>query len=152
MRIKLVCVGKLKEKYLKDACVEYSKRISGFGRIEIIEVQDEKDDRPDTLFVEAERILKNLRPSDYIVTMEIMGNMISSEQLADKMSKLAVRGISDMTFIIGSSNGLHEAVTKKADYKLSFSKMTFPHQLARVMLLEQIYRAYKINQGGKYHK
>ena len=152
MRIKLVCVGKLKEKYLKDACAEYSKRISGFGKIEIVEVRDEKDDRPDALALEAEKIIKTLNAGDYIVTLEIKGDMVSSEQLADKMSKLAVSGVSDMTFIIGGSNGLHESVSRKANYKLSLSKMTFPHQLARVILLEQIYRVYKINQGGKYHK
>lgn len=152
MRVKLICVGKLKEKYLKDACAEYSKRISGFGKIEIIEVQDEKDNRPDAMVIEGEKILKNIRKSEYVVTLEINGESQSSEQLAKKMSSLAIRGIPDITFVIGGSNGLHENVSKRADYKLSFSKMTFPHQLARVMLLEQIYRAYKINQGGKYHK
>ena len=152
MRVKLVCVGKLKEKYLKEACNEYSKRISGFGKIEIIEVQDEKDDRPDAMTIEGGKILKNIRRNEYVVTLEIKGEAQSSEQLAEKMSALAVKGISDITFVIGGSNGLHEVVSKRADYKLSFSKMTFPHQLARVMLLEQIYRAYKINQGGKYHK
>jgi len=152
MRIKLVCVGKLKEKYLKDACSEYLKRISGFGRIEIIEVQDEKDDRHDSLSVEANRILKNIRGTDYVVSLEINGEMLSSEKLANKMSLLGVRGKSDITFIIGGSMGLHESVSARADFKLSFSKMTFPHQLARIILLEQIYRAYKINQGGSYHK
>ncbi len=152
MRVKLVCVGKLKEKYLKEACNEYSKRISGFGKIDIIEVPDEKDDRPDAKTIEGKKILKNIRSNEYVVTMEIKGEAQSSEQLAEKMSTLAVKGISDITFVIGGSNGLHEEVSKRADYKLSFSKMTFPHQLARVMLLEQIYRAYKINQGGKYHK
>ncbi len=152
MRVKLICVGKLKEKYLKEACNEYSKRISGFGKIEIVEVPDEKDDRPDAKSIEGKKILKNIRSNEYVVTMEIKGEAQSSEQLAEKMSTLAVKGISDITFVIGGSNGLHEEVSKRADYKLSFSKMTFPHQLARVMLLEQIYRAYKINQGGKYHK
>ena len=152
MRVKLVCVGKLKEKYLKEACNEYSKRISGFGKIDIIEVQDEKDDRPDAKTIEGKKILKNIRSNEYVVTLEIKGNAQSSEQLAKKMSALAVRGVSDITFVIGGSNGLYAEVSKRADYKLSFSKMTFPHQLARVMLLEQIYRAYKINQGSKYHK
>ena len=152
MRVKLVCVGKLKEKYLKEACNEYSKRISGFGKIDIIEVQDEKDGRPDSMIIEGDKILKNIRRNEYVVTLEIKGEAQSSEQLAEKMSTLAVKGVSDITFVIGGSNGLHEVVSKRADYKLSFSKMTFPHQLARVMLLEQIYRAYKINQGGKYHK
>ena len=152
MRIKLICVGKLKENYLKNACAEYSKRISGFGKIEIIEVPDENDQRPGILAVEGERILKNIRNGEFVITMEIKGEMLSSEQFADKISDIAVKGISDLTFIIGGSNGLDESVSIRADYKLSFSKMTFPHQLARVMLLEQIYRAYKINQGGKYHK
>ncbi len=152
MRIKLICVGKLKEKYLRDAGAEYIKRIAGFGKIDIIEVQDEKEDRPDALMIEGDKILKNLRSGAFVITMEISGNNLSSEQLADKMAKLAVNGISDIIFVIGGSNGLHESVSKRADFKLSFSKMTFPHQLARIMLLEQIYRAYKINQGGKYHK
>ena len=152
MRIKLVCVGKLREKYLKDACAEYSKRISGFGKFEIIEVQDEKDDRHDCLSVEANRILKNVRETDYVVSMEINGEMLSSEHFAKKMSSLGVRGKSDITFVIGGSTGLHDSVSTRADFKLSFSKMTFPHQLARIILLEQIYRAYKINQGGSYHK
>lgn len=152
MRMKLICVGKLKEKYLKDACSEYSKRISRFGKIEIIEVLDENDERPGALAVEGERILKNVRSGEFVITLEINGEMLSSEHFSDKISDLAVRGISDITFIIGGSGGLYESVSKIADYKLSFSKMTFPHQLARVMLLEQIYRAYKINEGGKYHK
>lgn len=152
MRIRLICVGKLKEKYLKDACSEYQKRISGFGRIEIIEVPDVKDDRPDCLDIEGEKILKNIKAGDFVVTMEIKGEQLSSEQLASKIKTLEVRGISDMAFVIGGSTGLHESVSKRADFKLSFSKMTFPHQIARVMLLEQIYRAYKINQGGRYHK
>ena len=138
MRVKLVCVGKLKEKYLKEACNEYSKRISGFGKIDIIEVQDEKDGRPDSMIIEGDKILKNIRRNEYVVTLEIKGEAQSSEQLAEKMSTLAVKGVSDITFVIGGSNGLHEEVSKRADYKLSFSKMTFPHQLARVMLLEQI--------------
>ncbi len=152
MRIKLVCVGKLKEKYLKEACAEYIKRISGFGKIGIIEVQDEKDDKSSVLDIEGKRILKNIRGNDYVVALEIKGEMISSEKLAEKISGLAVKGVSDIAFIIGGSTGLHESVLTRADYKLSFSEMTFPHQLARVMLLEQIYRAYKINQGGRYHK
>jgi 23S rRNA (pseudouridine1915-N3)-methyltransferase len=152
MRIKLVCVGKLKEKYLKDACGEYSKRIFGFGKLEIIEVQDEREDRHDALLVEAGRILNNIKDSEYVITMEINGEMMSSEQLAKKMSSLGVMGKPNITFIIGGSAGLHESVSARAELKLSFSKMTFPHQIARVMLLEQIYRAYKINQGGSYHK
>jgi len=152
MRIKLICVGKLKESYLRNACAEYIKRISGFGKIEIIEVQDENDERPGVLAAEGERILKNIRSGEFVITLEIKGEMLSSEQFADKISDMAVKGISDIAFVIGGSNGLHETVSDRADYKLSFSKMTFPHQLARVILLEQIYRTYKINQGGKYHK
>lgn len=152
MRIKLVCVGKLKEKYLKDACAEYVKRITGFGKINIIEIQDEKDDRPDALKTESLRILKNIRNNEYVIVMEIQGNMLSSEEFASKISGMGISGISDIVFIIGGSRGLHKSVLDRADYRLSFSKMTFPHQLARVILLEQIYRAYKIDQGGKYHK
>ena len=152
MSIKLVCVGKLKEKFLKDACAEYMKRISGFGKINIIEVQAEKDDRPDALVIEGEKILKNIRSGEYVITMEIKGNMVSSEGLAEKMAGLAVRGVPDITFVIGGSRGLHESISERSDFKLSFSKMTFPHQLARIMLLEQIYRSFMINQGGRYHK
>ncbi|MDX1359538.1 MAG: 23S rRNA (pseudouridine(1915)-N(3))-methyltransferase RlmH [Clostridia bacterium] len=152
MRIKLVCVGKLKEKYLKDACSEYAKRISGFGKLDIIEIQDEKDDRHDALLIEAGKILKAIKDNEYVISMEIKGDMLSSEQLAGKLSTLAVMGRPDVTFIIGGSTGLHESVSARSDFKLSFSKMTFPHQLARVMLLEQIYRAFKINHGGNYHK
>lgn len=152
MSIKLVCVGKLKEKFLKDACTEYMKRLSGFGKINIIEVQAEKDDRPDALVIEGEKILKNIRSGEYVITMEIKGKMVSSEKLAEKMAGLAVRGVPDITFVIGGSRGLHESISERSDFKLSFSKMTFPHQLARIMLLEQIYRSFMINQGGRYHK
>lgn len=152
MSIKLVCVGKLKEKFLKDACTEYMKRLSGFGKINIIEVQAEKDDRPDALVIEGEKILKNIRSGEYVITMEIKGKMVSSEGLAEKMAGLAVRGVPDITFVIGGSRGLHESISERSDFKLSFSKMTFPHQLARIMLLEQIYRSFMINQGGRYHK
>ncbi|MFO7611337.1 MAG: 23S rRNA (pseudouridine(1915)-N(3))-methyltransferase RlmH [Clostridia bacterium] len=152
MRIKIVCVGRLKEKYLKEACAEYEKRISGFGRISIIEVLDESDSLPAALSIEADRILKNIKETEHVITLEISGEQVSSEGLAVKLSELAVRGISDIAFIIGGSNGLHPSVSEKANQRMALSNMTFPHQLARVILLEQIYRAYKINNNEKYHK
>ncbi|MBN2558913.1 MAG: 23S rRNA (pseudouridine(1915)-N(3))-methyltransferase RlmH [Clostridia bacterium] len=152
MRIKIVCVGRLKEKYLREACAEYEKRISGFGRVSIIEVQDENDSLPAALSIEADRIMRNIKETEHVITLEIGGEPVSSEGLAARMSELAVRGISDIAFIIGGSNGLHPSVSERADQSLSLSNMTFPHQLARVILLEQIYRAYKINNNEKYHK
>lgn len=159
MKITIICVGKIKEKYLSDAIKEYSKRLSKYCKLEIIEVPDEKteENASDNLInqikaKEGEQILKHIKENSYVITLEILGNMISSEDLAAKIDKTGISGISHITFIIGGSLGLSENVSKKADYKLSFSKMTFPHQLMRVILLEQIYRAYRINMNEPYHK
>ena len=159
MRITVVTVGKIKEKYLKDAIGEYSKRLSKYCRLEIIEVADEKTPDTESLALEVqirdkegERILKYLREDAYVIALAIDGKMLSSEELAAKINTLGIQGKSLIIFVIGGSIGLGEAVLKRADYLLSFSKMTFPHQLMRVILLEQIYRSYRIVNGQPYHK
>ena len=159
MKITLVTVGKIKEKYLKDAIAEYCKRLSRYCKLEIIEVADEKtpDHASEGMEAsvrarEAERILKYIKEDAYVITLEIQGTQLTSEALADKMERLGVQGISHITFVIGGSIGLGETVLKRSDYALSFSRMTFPHQLMRVILLEQIYRSYRIISGEPYHK
>lgn len=159
MKITIITVGKIKEKYLKDAVAEYSKRLSKYCRLEIIEVADEKtpDHAGGTVeegirSKEGERILKHMKEDSYVIALAIDGNMLSSEKLADKVNTLGIKGTSHLTFIIGGSIGLGEEVLRKADFKLSFSKMTFPHQLMRVILLEQIYRSYRIIHNEPYHK
>ena len=159
MKITVIAVGKLKEKYLKDAISEYSKRLSKYCKLEIIEVADEKtpDHASETVEntirdKEAERILKYLKNDAYVITLEIGGKMLSSEEFAAKIDRLGIQGVSHIIFIIGGSIGLGQTVLKRSDYALSFSKMTFPHQLMRVILLEHIYRGYRIVTGAPYHK
>jgi len=159
MKITLVTVGKIKEKYLRDAIHEYSKRLSRYCKLEMIEVADEKtpDQASETVEEqirdkEGERILKYLKDDMYVITLEIAGKMLSSEELADKIEKLGIQGHSSIAFVIGGSIGLGREVLKRSDYSLSFSKMTFPHQLMRVVLLEQIYRSYRIINKEPYHK
>ncbi len=159
MKITVITVGKLKEKYLKDAIAEYSKRLSKYCKLEIVEVADEKTPDNASEFVEdsirskeAERILKYVKDDAYIITLEIGGKQLSSEELAEKIDKLGVQGTSHIIFIIGGSIGLGKEVLQKSNYALSFSKMTFPHQLMRVILLEQVYRSYRIINGEPYHK
>ena len=159
MNIDIVCVGRIKERYLTDAIAEYSKRLSRYCKLNIIEVADEKTPEHASEGVdrqikakEGERIAKHLNPGAFVIALAIDGQMLSSEGLAAKVSQLGIQGVSHIQLVIGGSIGLDEAVLKRADYKLSFSKMTFPHQLMRVILLEQIYRAYKINAGEPYHK
>ena len=159
MKITIITVGKIKEKYLKDAIAEYSKRLSKYCKLEIVEVADEKtpDNASETVenqirAKEGERILKYEKDDAYIVTLEIKGRQVTSEELADKIDTLGIQGTSHITFIIGGSIGLGEEVLARSDYALSFSKMTFPHQLMRVILLEQIYRSYRIIHGEPYHK
>lgn len=159
MNIDIVCVGRIKERYLTDAIAEYSKRLSRYCKLDIIEVADEKTPEHASAGVErqirakeGERIAKHLKPGAFVIALAIDGQMLSSEGLAAKVSQLGIQGVSHIQLVIGGSIGLDEAVLKRADYKLSFSKMTFPHQLMRVILLEQIYRAYKINAGEPYHK
>jgi 23S rRNA (pseudouridine1915-N3)-methyltransferase len=152
-------VGKLKEKYLTLGVGEYVKRLSRYCTLDIIELADEKT--PDNASTaqdemikkkEGERILKALKEDSFCIALAIEGNMLSSEELAAKIDQLGISGTSHISFIIGGSLGLSEEVLKRADYKLSFSKMTFPHQLMRMILVEQIYRAYRINTNQPYHK
>ena len=151
--IKILCVGKLKEKYLTDATLEYLKRIRKYTNIEIIELPDSNiDDMNIALDKEKKHIEKYINPKDFMITMEIEGKQLTSEELADKIDKLGIQGTSHIIFIIGGSIGLGEEVLKKSDFALSFSKMTFPHQLMRVILLEQVYRSYRIINGEPYHK
>ena len=159
MKITIIAVGKIKEKYLKDAITEYSKRLGRYCRLEIIEVADEKtpdhasENMEDAIREkEAERIGKYIKEDAYLVTLELQGRQLTSEEFADKIEKLGVSGIGHMIFIIGGSIGLGKSILEKSDYALSFSKMTFPHQLMRVILLEQIYRSYRIINGEPYHK
>ena len=150
--IKIITVGNIKEKYLKDAIDEYLKRLRKYTNVEIIELKDEGLVEIDkALALEGEKILKYINPKDYIITMEIEGNELSSIEFAKKIENILITN-SNITFIIGGSYGISEEVKKLSNYKLSFSKMTFPHQLFRVILLEQIYRAYKINNNESYHK
>ena len=159
MKITIITVGKIKEKYLKDAIDEYSKRLSKYCKLEIIEVADEKTPDNASAVVEdnirskeAERIVKYIKDDAYLITLEINGKQLTSEELADKVDKLGVQGVSHIIFVIGGSIGLGKAVLQKSNFALSFSKMTFPHQLMRVILLEQIYRSYRIINGEPYHK
>ena len=150
--IKLITVGKIKEKYLKDAILEYTKRISKYTKLEIIELQDyDYDNKRIVLEKEKENIIKHINSRDYVITMQIEGKNISSEDFADKIDKVFVTN-PNIVFIIGGSYGLHDDIKKISNFSLSFSKMTFPHQLFRVLLLEQIYRAYKIINNESYHK
>lgn len=159
MKITLITVGKLKEKYFTMAVEEYSKRLSRYVKLNIIEVADEKT--PDNASQaeeenirrkEGERIIKSLKGDEYIITLEIEGKMLDSVELSEKINQIGVSGKGHIAFIIGGSLGLSEDVKKMADLKLSFSKMTFPHQLMRVILLEQIYRSYRILGNEPYHK
>lgn len=159
MRITVIAVGKIKEKFYREAVAEYEKRLSRYCKLEIIQVEDEKtpDKAGEALETEikrkeAERIMKHIREEAYVVTLEIQGRMYDSEEFAGGIEKLATQGTSHIQFIIGGSLGLHEEICKKADRAVSFSKMTYPHQLMRVILLEQIYRAYRIINGEPYHK
>ena len=159
MSIQLICVGKLKERYLVDACKEYCKRLGSFCRLTIWEVDEER--LPDTpsdaqiqaaLSLEGRRILERAHRTSLAVALCIEGKLLSSNQLAEKLQDFTVNGKSSLSFIIGGSYGLSSEVKKSCALQLSMSPMTFPHQLARVMLLEQIYRAFQINCNGKYHK
>ena len=149
--IRIITVGKIKENYLIDAIKEYTKRISKYTKLEIIEVNDVDFDINKTLETEKNNILKYIDNKDYIITLDIEGKELSSIEFASKMNDIFNHN-SNITFIIGGSYGLHKDIKDKSNFSLSFSKMTFPHQLFRVMLLEQIYRTYKINNNETYHK
>lgn len=159
MNITLITVGKIKEKFLKDAVEEYTKRLSRYCKIKIVELQDEKTpdnaSEKDALSIkekEGDLILKNIKDNMFVIALDLKGENLSSEQFARYIDDLGVQGESHIAFIIGGSLGLSQNVLNRANYKLCFSKMTFPHQLFRVMLLEQIYRGYRIIKGEPYHK
>ena len=159
MKITIISVGKVKEKFYRDAISEYEKRLFRYCKFQIIEVADEKT--PDKASAieeeqikekEADRILSHIKEDAFVITLEIMGKKLDSVSFANLLEQKAVHGISHIQFVIGGSLGLHQKVSQRSDYKLSFSDMTFPHQLMRVILAEQIYRAYRIISGEPYHK
>ncbi len=159
MKVTLATVGKIKEKYLRDAIDEYTKRLSRYIKLEIKEVSDEKT--PDKASEaeenairdkEGKRLLDTIPDTSYVIALAIDGKMLDSVELSKKIDDLGISGVSHITFVIGGSLGLSDEVLKRADYKLSFSKMTFPHQLMRVILLEQVYRSYRIMNNEPYHK
>lgn len=159
LRVNIICIGKLKEPYLRDACAEYQKRLSAFCRLEIgelpaVRVPDAPSDAQLAAAIaqEGQRILSRIPSGAYVYALCTEGKQQSSERFSAELQKLAVEGMSSVCFVIGGSWGLSDAVKTRAQGKLSLSQMTFPHQLARVMLLEQLYRAFEIGSGGKYHK
>lgn len=159
MKITILCVGKIKEKYLSSGVAEYIKRLGRYCKIEIIEVQDEKtpDGASEAIEIkikekEKERIEKYIKEDAYVITLAIEGKQLDSVELSKKIENLGISGVSHIIFLIGGSLGLEDSLLERADYKLSFSKMTFPHQLMRMILLEQIYRSYRIMKGEPYHK
>jgi 23S rRNA (pseudouridine1915-N3)-methyltransferase len=159
MKIRVICVGKIKENFYTEAVEEYSKRLSRYCKLEIVELTDEKtpDNASDTLNAqikekEGKRILGSLSDSDYVCALAIEGKMLDSVELSQFIDRLGIEGKSSIAFVIGGSLGLSGEVLSRADMKLSFSKMTFPHQLMRVILLEQVYRSYRIMKNEPYHK
>jgi len=159
MKITVAAVGKIKERYFVDALAEYSKRLSRYCKLDMIQVSDEKtpdkaSEAEERLIKEkeGERLLAQIKDGAYVIALSIDGTMLDSVELSEKIEKLGVTGTSQIVFVIGGSLGLPDQVLARADYKLSFSKMTFPHQLMRVILLEQIYRGYKISSREPYHK
>ena len=159
IKINIICLGKLKEKYLRDAAGDYEKRLSAYAKVQIIEFEPERvSDNPSEAEIEAalkneaDKILKKIETGSFTVAMCIEGKQMESTEFSSLLTEKINSGTGVFNFIIGSSCGLHETVKKAADLKFSFSKMTFPHQLFRIMLLEQTYRAFKIRDGGKYHK
>ncbi len=147
--IKIVCVGKIKEKFFEEAIKEYLKRLNKYTKLQIIELNDEKEEV--ALKKEAENILKHIKDNEYVITLEIEGKELSSKEFAKKIDNTLINH-SNITFVIGGSYGLDNTVKQRSNYALSFSKLTFPHQLFRVVLLEQIYRSFKIINNEKYHK
>lgn len=159
MKIKIVTVGKLKEKYLKDGIAEYSKRLSRFCKLEILELVDEKTpdrasdlENQQILEKEGNRILSKVAEREFVIALAIEGKQFPSEKFSSILNGITIRGFSDITFVIGGSLGLHSAVKKRANLLMSFGKLTLPHQLMRLVLVEQIYRAFMIQQGSPYHK
>ncbi len=160
LRIKIISVGKLKEKYLKDGIKEYAKRLSSYCKLSFIELADEsiakanssKAEEDKIKNAEADRIKKHIKQGDYVIALDLKGKLLSSEDLASHIDKLAITGKSDIVFIIGGSLGLADEILKMSDFRLCFSAMTFPHQLMKLILIEQIYRSFKIIKGETYHK
>lgn len=159
MKITVISVGKIKEKFYTDAINEYAKRLSKFCKFSEEVIQDERADEnfsaaeiEQVKIKEGVKILSKIPKNSYVIALDVKGTLLSSEDLAQKINQLGIEGTSDITFIIGGSNGLSNEVLSTAHFKLSFSKMTFPHQLFKVILTEQIYRAFKINSGEAYHK
>ena len=159
LNIRIISVGKIKEKYFENAIKEYTKRLSRYCKLEIIEVKDEPipegagvKQEKEVIDQEAAYILKYIKPDSYVIALCIEGTMLDSEALSNKLSQLGIQGSSNIVFIIGGSLGLSERIKKIANLKLSFSKLTFPHQLMRIILLEQIYRGFRIMHGEPYHK
>lgn len=159
MKLKVITVGKLKEKYLRDGIAEYSKRMSRFAKLEMLELPDEKTpdrasqaENEQILHKEGQRILEKIADREFVIALAIEGKSLSSEAFSQYLSDLGVRGYSDVTFVIGGSLGLSPAVKTRANFLISFGKMTLPHQLMKLVLMEQIYRAFMIQQGNPYHK
>ncbi|MBK5251383.1 MAG: 23S rRNA (pseudouridine(1915)-N(3))-methyltransferase RlmH [Peptostreptococcaceae bacterium] len=159
MNITIITVGKMKEKFMRDAAGEYTKRLSKYCKLSFAEVPDKK--APENLSEkeeiqvkdkEGEEIFKKIKDAQFVIALDIQGKQLSSEEFSRKLNSLALSGKSDLAFVIGGSLGLSEAVLDRADFKLSFSKMTFPHQLMKVILLEQIYRSFRISKNEPYHK
>ena len=158
MKIRIVAVGKLKEKYLREGVAEYEKRLAPFASVELLETREEymaenpsEAQRQQTLAKEGERLLRLLPERSFLIVLDVKGKLLSSEALAKELASLALQGQSDLTFLIGGAFGLSPAVRERADLRISFSRMTFTHQMVRLLLYEQIYRAFKINRGEKYH-
>ena len=160
LKINIICIGKIKERYFTDAVGEYAKRLTAFCKFSVVELNEERirSNTPneaqiaEVIEAEGRRILQKIGTSDYVAAMCIEGKLLSSEELSETLDKAALSGKSTVDFIIGGSYGLSDEVKRRADLRLSMSKMTFPHQLARVILSEQIYRAFEISTNGKYHK
>lgn len=159
MKIKIICVGKIKEKYLKDGIAEYQKRLSRFTQFEIIELADEKTpekasqaENEKIMEKEANRILSKIGNRDYVIALAIEGKQYASEEFSQFVTDITIQGFSDITFIIGGSLGLHSKIKQKAHTLISFGRLTLPHQLMRLVLTEQIYRAFMIQEGSPYHK
>ncbi len=158
MKIRIVAVGKLKEKYLREGVAEYEKRLAPFASVELRETREEymaenpsEAQRQQTLAKEGERLLRLVPERSFLIVLDVGGKLLSSEALAKELASLALQGQSDLTFLIGGAFGLSPAVRERADLRISFSPMTFTHQMVRLLLYEQIYRAFKINRGEKYH-
>lgn len=149
MQINIVCIGKLKEKFLQEGCDEYLKRLKPYAQVSVLEL---KEDGRDDVEKEGKSILEKIGGKDYVISLDLKGEMLSSDKMSQKIDELALKGISNLTFVIGGSNGLSEVVLQRSNHRLCFSKMTFTHQMIRMILLEQIYRAFKISRGEPYHK